>query len=124
MKTIATTFALSPLLALVAFLPQRRVEEKAPPKFEELVAQAGEAWKNKNYGRCVNALQQGLQMAMKEHEAILDAIEEENPRKATKCIEKHLDRFLVDIPQFCKQHPDYFVHDLDMESEFAKRTLS
>lgn len=65
-----------------------------------------------------------MQMAMKEHEAILDAIEQENPQKATKCIEKHLDRFLVDIPQFCKQHPDYFVHDLDMESEFAERTLS
>jgi DNA-binding GntR family transcriptional regulator len=56
-----------------------------------------------------------MTMAIGEHEAIVNAIEAGNPEAAEAATEAHLTGLQIHIANIVNAHPDYFIHDADLD---------
>ena len=52
-----------------------------------------------------------LEMVIREHTAVVDAIEAGDADTAVRAMEEHLDKLQLDIEVFGRDWPDYFIHD-------------
>ncbi|MDK3074352.1 GntR family transcriptional regulator [Sedimentitalea sp. JM2-8] len=58
-----------------------------------------------------------LDMVIREHKEIVDALESGDADRAVKSMEVHLDKLQLDIEVFGQTWPDYFIHDREIEGQ-------
>ena len=58
-----------------------------------------------------------LDMVIREHSAVLDAIAAGEADRAVKAMEEHLDKLQLDIEVFGRSWPDYFIRDRELDGQ-------
>ncbi|WP_121062440.1 GntR family transcriptional regulator [Chachezhania antarctica] len=58
-----------------------------------------------------------LEMVIREHTAVVDAIEAGDADTAARAMEEHLDKLQLDIEVFGQDHPEYFIHDRAVDDQ-------
>ena len=56
-----------------------------------------------------------LEMVIREHTEVIDAMEERDADRAVQAMENHLDKLQLDIEVFGQKWPDYFIHDRPLD---------
>lgn len=63
-----------------------------------------------------------IEIIIREHADIVNAIASRNPDQAVQCVESHLEKLDLDLTIFEDMWPDYFIHDISLEEERKKST--